>query len=270
MQRFNTTIILSVLLFVLWVSATPVFATEPYQPLVTLPGVTNAGTGVALGDYLAGAFRLFIGVSIVLAVIMIIIGGLQYMSSDAISNKDDGRKRISSALYGLLLVLSTILIMQTINPNILNFNLDLALPDLSNPTAGKPEVTCKDQAYPIQRGAYSKKTAPCTKSDGTSTTLVSYTKLSDDPAFCDTYAGNPEDYCIKLGGSAENSVFLFEFYRKNTDGLYVDSNQRPVGTPYKFTQTFSTHQMCIRGRNAATELSGSRIEVVTNCVEVTS
>ena len=54
---------------------------------------------------------------------MIAFGGIQYMSTDAIHGKSEGRERITYALMGLLLVLFSWILLNTINPDILSFNL---------------------------------------------------------------------------------------------------------------------------------------------------
>src|SRR5690606_22709225 len=64
----------------------------------------------------------------ILAVIMITLGGIQYMTTDAISGKTEGKAVITRALLGLMLALASWLILYTINPNILNFSLNPQAP----------------------------------------------------------------------------------------------------------------------------------------------
>lgn len=47
------------------------------------------------------------------------------MSTDAIMKKEDGKKRIQNAVYSLVLVIAAWLILNTINPNLLNINLNI-------------------------------------------------------------------------------------------------------------------------------------------------
>ena len=119
-----------------YVAADPIITN--YQPLTPLPGVTDNlptyGVGsVDFTSYVGGWVKLLIGIAAVLAVIMIVIGGVQYMSTDAVSGKSDGREKITSALWGLLLAIVCYLILNTINPNLLKFNLNL-----QNTTGGPP------------------------------------------------------------------------------------------------------------------------------------
>lgn len=100
--------------------------TDEYTPLSAIPGTTmGTGTTTNLTTYLVGMFKLLIGVAGALAVVMIVIGGIQYMSTDAIYGKTEGRARINQALAGLLLALIAWLILYTINPDLLKINAGL-------------------------------------------------------------------------------------------------------------------------------------------------
>lgn len=97
---------------------------QPYVPLAPLPGTTDGG-GATLQTYLPGMFKLAIGIAGVLAVIQIVIGGLQYMTTDIISSKSAARERITAAITGLLLALGAYILLNTISPNLVKFNLDI-------------------------------------------------------------------------------------------------------------------------------------------------
>jgi len=110
-----------------FLAITAVYA-APYVPLAPLPigeggasltEVTNAGV------YIKGAFNLAIGIAAALAIIMIIIGGIQYMGSESLGGKSAGRKRINDAVLGLLLALGSYLILFTINPSLVDFNVNI-------------------------------------------------------------------------------------------------------------------------------------------------
>jgi len=60
------------------------------------------------------------GLGVLLAVLMFAVGGVQYMLSDAITDKSDAKDRMVSAIVGLLILLGTALILNTINPRILS------------------------------------------------------------------------------------------------------------------------------------------------------
>ena len=70
-------------------------------------------------------FKFLIAIAGVLAVIMIVIGGVEYMSTDAVYGKSEGKNKITRALGGLLLALISWLILNTINPDTLNTALNI-------------------------------------------------------------------------------------------------------------------------------------------------
>lgn len=96
-----------------------------YTVLTPLPGVGDTTGKTTLQEYIPAIFKLAIGLSAVAAVLMIVIGGFQYISSDAIQGKKDGKGRIVNAIYGLVLVIAAWLILNEINPNLLEFNLNI-------------------------------------------------------------------------------------------------------------------------------------------------
>lgn len=96
-----------------------------FQPIAPLPA---PGGGVAtesgsLDQYINAAFQIALGIGAAMAVINIGIGGFEYMMSDVVTAKGEGRKRITSALYGLLLLLMVYIILYVINPDILSLKL---------------------------------------------------------------------------------------------------------------------------------------------------
>src|SRR3989344_6628018 len=102
-----------------------------YQLLEPLPGLGNEEGKVdtaspdAFGKYINAIIILFIGICAVLAVVMIVIGGIEYSTSELISSKEAGIEKIKGALLGLLLALGAFILLRTINPDLLN--LDVAI-----------------------------------------------------------------------------------------------------------------------------------------------
>ena len=79
--------------------------------------------GVSLGTFLAQAFQFGLALAAALAVVMIVWGGVEIMLSESMFKKEDGKKKIWDAIWGLGLALVSWLILYTINPDILNFKL---------------------------------------------------------------------------------------------------------------------------------------------------
>lgn len=117
---------------------TAIFAqNDNYVLLTKLPGLAESlPQDNILGKYVPAVFKILIGLSAVFAVLMIVIGGFQYMSTDAIQGKTAGRDRIKNAIYGLVLVIAAWLILNEINPNLLKFNLNIDPVVTTGPEAG--------------------------------------------------------------------------------------------------------------------------------------
>ena len=96
-----------------------------YNLLSPLPN-TGGQTGASdFGGYLNQMFRLAIGMAAIFAVFFMVVGGIEYMSTDAWTGKKEGMKKIQNAFWGLVLVLASWLILNTINPDILKLKLDI-------------------------------------------------------------------------------------------------------------------------------------------------
>jgi len=131
-------IILAVFVLSLITISVPAFAQTDYTLLAPLPlsGPDSGDTEeTKAGNYISGVFILIIGVAGGLAVIKIIFGGIKYMSSDAIGGKSDAKETIQNAIWGLLLAIGAWLILNTINPKLVELNLKIdAIPTTPDTT----------------------------------------------------------------------------------------------------------------------------------------
>ena len=72
-----------------------------------------------IGDYFNTIFLIAIGLCGALAVIMIVIGGVQYMGDESIFGKTEAKSKIMSAVLGLLIALGSYALLNTVNPDLL-------------------------------------------------------------------------------------------------------------------------------------------------------
>jgi len=99
--------------------------------LAPIPGLTDdTGSGSVVDSnsfalFFNNLYKFLVGLAIALAIIEIIWGGLQYSTTDSIGNKEGAKTRIRNAIYGLILILSPVLVFSIINPNILNLSIQL-------------------------------------------------------------------------------------------------------------------------------------------------
>ena len=89
-------------------------------PLPGLEGTINTVDDCPFGKYLNIIIKLIMGISAVLAMVMITMGGIQYITSDLVSNKEAGKETITHAILGLVMMLGAFLILNTVNPKLLN------------------------------------------------------------------------------------------------------------------------------------------------------
>lgn len=75
--------------------------------------------------YLVNLYNIGVGIAGVLAVVMLVIGGIEYISSAVIDTKAEAKKRIWAAIGGLLLALLSWLLLNTINPKFVTSSLSL-------------------------------------------------------------------------------------------------------------------------------------------------
>lgn len=86
-------------------------------------GVFN-GSIPDLPTFLNKAFELAIAIGAILAVLRILYGGMLYMGTDTFGKKSKAKEILQDAVLGLLLLLGTYIILEQINPEILNLNIN--------------------------------------------------------------------------------------------------------------------------------------------------
>lgn len=128
-------------MIVLVFSFSTIYALDDYTVLAPLPGITKSGDTTDLQTYLPAIFNLSIGIGAVLAFVMITFGGIMYATSDSITGKNDGRKYVEDAIWGLILVIGAYAILFTINPDTLKFSLNPDTPGIANTTQSTGTLT---------------------------------------------------------------------------------------------------------------------------------
>jgi hypothetical protein len=84
------------------------------------------GGPVTLTEYLNGILRVTIAVAGVLAVVMIVICGIKLIGSPSESGKSEAKECITNAILGVLLAIGSWLLLNTINPALLQNELPMA------------------------------------------------------------------------------------------------------------------------------------------------
>jgi len=109
-----------------------------YTSLEPLPGLPDCygpnpnpavckNPGSSFAELVSKSFQLLLGIGATIAVVMLIIGALTYMFSDVVSNKTKAIARIRGAMWAIVLLVSSYLILNTINPDLVTFKLNLSV-----------------------------------------------------------------------------------------------------------------------------------------------
>jgi hypothetical protein len=89
------------------------------EPFATNPPTTPMGPNV-LSNYIVYVFGFVIVVSAIAAVVMVAIGGVEYVSSAGSPEKmKSGANKITSSVLGLIILGCSFMILKTINPNLI-------------------------------------------------------------------------------------------------------------------------------------------------------
>ena len=149
--------------FFLFLGLAPHVFAEGFVPLAPIPGLTdsvtlNSASGInanTLANFFNNLYKFLIGLAAALAVIMITWEGLRIATNqDNVSIITDSKGKIYNAIFGLVLVLSPVLVFSIINPSILNLSLNL--PELDTRSgapattipASRPVLDTNTQLYP--------------------------------------------------------------------------------------------------------------------------
>src|SRR3989344_5997706 len=128
--------------------------TNKFCPLANVDGSQKlsgiySDAGTSLGKFVNGFFKVALSVGAILAVLQLTRAGFMYMGSDMWSSKAKAREIIGNATIGLLLLIAIFLILNLINPKLLNLDVFKELPPIPNAPAGPTQA--QTQAERIQQ-----------------------------------------------------------------------------------------------------------------------
>lgn len=96
----------------------------------------------SLGQYIDQIYKYGVGIAIVLAIVMLVVGGIEYMTSASTDGKASGRGRVTAALIGLVLALGSFVLLALVGGDEavdLDFDRDVTLPGApERPDPGDP------------------------------------------------------------------------------------------------------------------------------------
>lgn len=179
---------------------------DTYTPLAPIGDNTEIKAN-NVGDYINTIIKLAIGLCGALAVIMIILGGIQYMGDESVFGKTEAKSKIFSAILGLLIALGAYALLNTINPDLTGskgVNITTATIELD------PEIYGDQPHSPINgkycNGQYSVNQA--WPDDSTERTAVKTAGINvKNNAIC-SYVG--QQNCTSLYGLDTSKVIAFK------------------------------------------------------------
>lgn len=153
----------------------------------------------SINNYINTLIRLAIGIGGVLAVVRIVMGGIEYMGNEVISNKESGRDKINNAILGLILVLSAYVILNTINSQLIS-----GAPKIEN---AEVTVTINDSVIQTaQNGKYSDGRAQNSPIPPHNSNLPSYVTLNHGGVECTTVGQDNCSSTYQLDTSALDKI----------------------------------------------------------------
>lgn len=149
--------IISAITIFLWSS--PSFAFAAYKLLQKLPTSEGLKGEMNLSDYFTWLFHFALVAAAFLAVLKIVIGGLQIIMGGASETaRTKGKEMIEMALWGLLLAVSSVLILTAINPDLVKKGF--VIPDITVKGI-KSNETSTEYVPNEQGGGFCSDTKPC-------------------------------------------------------------------------------------------------------------
>ncbi len=262
----------------------------PFTLSVRIGAIENF---VDLGEYLSNLYQYGVGIAGMLAAVMMMIGGFQYLTAGGDAEKvSKGKRRITDALIGLFLTMGAYLLLNTINPDTVRLqlpkiplikrqmfigcvNTELCAPCGDKYTVyGKPDGTPPDQGDCVKT-AVSGKPGPAglkALAQCTGKSCVRKASAANDPAVkdCDdsvtrcrrprtsTMGGAPPEVATDAQG---NKTFTDEAV-KTRCGM----NKPAAGQPGQPAQPGQTGQPGQPQGGSAAQASAADLWICSNCL----
>lgn len=119
MNRFFTGAALTLTTILLSFSVT--FGRDLLVPI----GGLNTLDGLTIGQYIEAVYKWGIGIAALLAVLMLVFGGAEYvLSAGSFVESSQGKERIKSAIFGLILLLGASAVLSVISSRLTNLSLN--------------------------------------------------------------------------------------------------------------------------------------------------
>jgi len=91
------------------------------QEYPVIHGITISNVGEAIGKVIAYFYYFIVSISGLCALLMLVWGGFEWLTSAGdVARLSAAKETISSAIFGLIIVLSSYLLIKIVNPDLLS------------------------------------------------------------------------------------------------------------------------------------------------------
>ncbi len=263
-----------------------------YRYCFNKSGTEEIELGVPIGDittvkdletYLSKVFSWMLSAAVVITIVFVMIGGIQYALGGLAKDQiDKGKKRIQNGVIGLVLLFTSAMIVQTVNPQLLKLNVP-KLPMVKTIVLANG-ISCND--YLLKKYTLSDSVGKC----GDVSDVFKNEKGVDVAAGTQCVwrtCGKAEEQCLMYPGGSicTRCYFLVEGGENNQGVAHIPYNLKP--SPQlcgQFPKTVTTYynQPSIKqcgwtkdsdvnsGYNFKALRTGSCAEIQINCASIRS
>jgi hypothetical protein len=215
-------------------SAAKPVAPIPFALNVPIPGFTAQSSvdGNLFGQYLYAIFRYAISIAAIAATIMFIYGAFRYLVGSAVGGIARGKEIMTDAIIGFLLLISSTMILRTLNPALVKLNV-LEPMEIRTELVGNYSNEAIPPQSALSRTGYKPQNAE--ELILTGARLVPGVDPCSILALCQIesglrqqwngqYAGNPKEKAHAFGPCQQEAQFLFGTspYAKLASALFKD------------------------------------------------
>ena len=252
------------ILSVAYILPVVLFAQEEGSYSTLINSNLQGGEG-GFSGYLNNIYLMAISVAALLAVVKIIIAGVKYMLTDIVTSKEEAKKDIRTSLLGLIIIMSVVLILNVINPNLTSFDLKFKKlnPEEDKSVAGSVESGMQniDQAFNDFESSKTCATLTDGKLGNSGRTSVKGVNVSNCPSgdqlqilqefekICKDTGGIPRIQASTATGGCAIPIEGAQDAREVAESI---SNQRVLNTPDKIGTEFVSQE----GRDVITNVTG--------------
>ena len=118
------------------------------EPLKLQVSIGEMKTTNDLAEYMGAIYKWLVGASVAIVIVMVMIGGLQYVLASGSGQVQKGKERIKNSIIGMVLLLFSYTILFTVNPNLVK----LQVPGL--PMVRRIELSTGDDCKTLQDKGY--------------------------------------------------------------------------------------------------------------------